>query len=474
MNHGNAREENAIWISSDSDDSVEQSAVYKKPLQRTDSSTLPLRTPPTSSGHATPFAPSTALPASITRKPSSTKEVGNAGDHTAKSTSASQVKDLITPPREKERKFGQDLDTNTKVPHFEIRRSPRKHKTDMIMSQAIRPAPVKPMKSLIAVQKAKTAPKQTKETKKRKSAFVRDQTVKQKKLRKIALRKPMPLVDTINLPTKPAPHDHVPGLRRSGLNSPDRPQRMITSLPAVRASSPSKMMIHFAKRPASSEVPAGIAEEEWQAYQRTHPAPSSKICICNKPACHGKFKKGEEPQIAQCVSRDCRFKWFHYACLDISEKGKARWGTLLCSYCRVEQELVERDRKDGWTAEKMTDFPPVWTGEDIEAQLLGLGGVVSQANPYGLGLEIQLGPQYTRQIRETGTLGGLQKLGYSQSRPEMLEEAYLHATAYAELLRRRDEEDEELDWEGEACGDEEDDEDVYDEDVYDEEMDEEF
>ncbi|KAF3033327.1 hypothetical protein E8E11_000135 [Didymella keratinophila] len=382
-------------------------------------------------------------------KPGNAKEKENTSGNPEKNNPGPEIIDLITPPRTKERKFGQELDTNIKAPPVEVRRSPRKHKTNMFMSQAIRPAPVKPMKPLGRVQKTnattKAAPKSIKETKKQKIAPVGEQTVKQKKPRQTDTRVAKPLVGMDSLLTNPAPQESLLSRPRLGLSSPERLQQKTIPEPAARTSSPPKLTVHFAKRPTESKLPDSVVDEEWAVFHRTHPTPTSKICFCNKPAYHGKFKKGEEPQIAQCVSKDCRFRWFHYACLDISEKGKARWGTLLCSVCRVEQELVDRDRVNGWTADRMIDFPPVWMKEDIEEQLPGLGGVM-QAKPYGLGLEIQLAREYEHQIKETGTLGGLPKLGYPLSRPKKLEEAYLHAGAYAELLARRAKEDQDVDW----------------------------
>lgn len=133
----------------------------------------------------------------------------------------------------------------------------------------------------------------------------------------------------------------------------------------------------------------------------------------------------------------------------------------------MEQDFAEQDRKNGWSGEKLMDVQPIWTKEDIETQIPGLGGVVPPANPYGLGIEVQLGPMYDAQVKETGTLGGLEKLEYPQSRPEMLEEAYLHAGAYAEVLARRAEEE----WDDVTYAGEEE----YDDDgLDDEEMDEEL
>ncbi|KAF3041076.1 hypothetical protein E8E12_003278 [Didymella heteroderae] len=389
-------------------------------------------------------------------EPTESLTSGNAEGHentdepTTKSTPASEATDLTTPPRKKGGKFGQELDTNAKAPLVQSRRSPRKHRTEIPMPQSILPAP-------------------TNETKKRKKADVREQTFKQKRACKTFTKYSTPRIGMDMLRKEIVPQKPVPSRPRPGLSSPDRPLRSIRPAPPVRGSSPLKLTVHFAKRLADEELPDSIAEEEWEVFQSTHPTLRSKICFCNQAACHGKFKKGEDPQIAQCVKQDCLFRWFHYVCLDLSEKGKARWGKVLCSVCHVEQKLVERDRNNGWKVEKMINLQPMWTKEDIEEQLPGLRGVIPRANPYGLDLEVQLWPCFERQIREKGTLGGLVRPGYPQSHPEMLEEAYLHAGAYRELLAKRAEEDQDVEWEEEAHREGEEN---YDEGVYDEEIDE--
>ncbi|KAJ4376671.1 hypothetical protein N0V86_006787 [Didymella sp. IMI 355093] len=279
--------------------------------------------------------------------------------------------------------------------------------------------------------------KQTKETKKRKNAPAGEQTVKLKKARKIATKISMPLAGM-----ETAPKQFVPSKPQLGLSSPARLQRTTQPAPAVRSFSPPKLIVHFAKRSADSQLPDDIAEEEWEAFQSARPTPASKICFCDRPACHGKFKKGENPQIAQ-------------------------WGTLLCSVCRVKRECAEQDENSGWSVEKLMEYQPVWTKKRIETHIPGLGGVIPQTNPYGLGLEVQLASEYQHQINETGTLGGLQKLGCPQPQPEMLEEAYLHTGAYAELLARRAEEEQDSEWEDETHTDVEED---HDAEVYDKEM----
>lgn len=415
--------------------------------------------PKSSSGNSTPFAPPSRPSVSSATRASTAKENTHTKSITTKDNCDTQIIDLTTPPRIKERKFGRELDTNAKAPLIQVSRSPRKHKTDMFMAQEIRPAPVKSMKALKPVQKTKTVPK---ETKKRKTVAVGQQIGKQKKARIIAPKESIP-IDRMEI----APKDSTPTqsqprtISMVGLQYAPKPE------PTAQSSLPPELIVHFAKRPRELQVPDGVATPIYEDFQTTHPAPTSKICWCNKPASHGTFKKKEDPQIAQCTNKDCRFRWFHYACLNLSEKAKARFGTLLCSVCRMEQDFAEQDRKNGWSGEKLMDVQPIWTKEDIETQIPGLGGVVPPASPYGLGIEVQLGPMYDAQVKETGTLGGLEKLEYPQSRPEMLEEAYLHAGAYAEVLARRAEEE----WDDVTYAGEEE----YDDDgLDDEEMDEEL
>lgn len=72
------------------------------------------------------------------------------------------------------------------------------------------------------------------------------------------------------------------------------------------------------------------------------------------------------------------------------------------------------------------DFKMPWTKKEIEAEIPGLGGHIAGVHPYGLSLDMDLGPAYPTKAQPTGTLGSLEALGLTQSHPYMLEEAYLH------------------------------------------------
>ena len=273
--------------------------------------------------------------------------------------------------------------------------------------------PVRPVKPLKSLQKAKGL---TKETKKRKTAaLLVEQTGKQKKARTSTAKEPA--LSQLNV----------------RINSVTEVQHLPESEPANRTPSPPKLTVHFAKRPINSEIPDGVATLTYKAFQNMCPASTANICWCNKPAGQSTSKKNEPSQIAQCINTHCRFRWYHYACLNLSDKGKSRWGNLLCQHCRNKQEFAEQDKRNGWSVEQLVDFKMPLTKGDIKAEMSGLGGHVPVANPYGLGVEIDLGPAYRTEPQTKGTIGTLEKFGYAQSHPYMLEEAYINPDAYAEL-----------------------------------------
>ncbi|KAF1922714.1 uncharacterized protein M421DRAFT_96642 [Didymella exigua CBS 183.55] len=436
----NDRGSTAVWISSSSNEPMEKQTARVGPLRRRDSFTLALRTASLTPKACTPAA---CTPAAPTTKPCSiaTKDAAAATEKSrVEGAVARDCRDIRivdpTTPRAKERRFGQEVDANAKAPVAQVRKWPRNHKTTTPMSPAKRAAPVKPVKPVEPVepleplepvkpveplkpvkpvepvkpmQKTKTTKeakkrKTTREAKRQKTAPAGQQAGKQKRARTAAPKKPMALVDTAVFPETmlTVSLDHTP-----------KP-----------AATPPKLTVHFAKPPALQSTRADVAEAEWSAFHGTHPTRTGRICFCNQPACHGTFKKGEAPQIAQCVNGDCRFRWFHYACLDLAEKGRARWGTLVCCVCR---EVGERDGEKGCSGRKMVDLRAEWTRDDVDMHMPGLGGFVPRAHPYGLGVETQLGPEYARRSAETGCLCGLESLGYPRSRPAMLEAAYLHS-----------------------------------------------
>ncbi|KAH6644760.1 hypothetical protein C7974DRAFT_440300 [Boeremia exigua] len=267
----------------------------------------------------------------------------------AKSKHGSQIIDLITPPRAKERTFGLELDTNARFPLVQLRRSPRNLKTDVPAKTYL--SPVRPMKPLKAVSKRKGLAETTKKHK---------------------------VVDPLQQTNKP----------KKPCNKILKPDSTVHSI------SPLQVIVYFAKRAANTEVPDGVATLTYEAFQVTSPVATAKICCCNKPAGHGTSKKKGAPQIAECNNLNCRFRWYHYACLNLSDKGKARFGTLLCQYCRGEEELAEQGKRAGWSMEKLVDFKMPWTKQDIDAEMPGLGGHAPLVHPYGLGISVDNEPEH--------------------------------------------------------------------------------
>ena len=320
----------------------------------------------------------------------------------------------------KERKFGRELDANSTAPLNYVKRSPRMNQASAAGKNLsmVRVQPMERTKHLRPLKKTNNPLKLTK----RKNFTRDDQAVKQKKAHATGPRE-----------HKPAPREHhidYTAGRRSTLDSHP------TSPP-----SPPKLTAHFAKRPINSDDQEHVVALTYEAFQNTHPSPNSKICVCNKPASHGTFKKGEVPQISQCVNRDCRFRWYHYSCLNQSEKGKARWGTLVCQHCRNEEEFVEQHKKNGCNSIQQMGFRKVWSKDDIEAEMPGLGGHRPMANPYGLGVEIDLRPLYRTVTHSEDKLGGLEVFGYAQSRPHVLQEAYAKPDTHTDLRAIRTEDE---------------------------------
>ncbi|KAF9695654.1 hypothetical protein EKO04_006593 [Ascochyta lentis] len=424
---------------------------------RSSSFTLPLRTTPMTPKRSKNFLPLIGHQPTILVPTSTVPQINNVVKEDSRTQTACitnkygfRVKVKTPPPRTTERKFGRELDANSTVPPVQVRRSPRNHVEKVLMSEKNIPlASVRPMKPLKEVKDL------TKETKKRRIAPTDPQPGKQKMARTAAPRELKP--------TEPKVHVNP----TAGLRFPPESQ------PVALPSSPPKLVVHFAKRSMCTDAPDGVTTLAYEAFQNDHPAPTSKICACNKPALHKQFKKGELPQIAQCVNRDCRFRWYHYACLNQSEKGKARWGTFMCQHCRNEEEFTAQDKKNGWNMAQQLDFSRMhWTRDDVEAEMPGLGGHAPVANPYGLGLEVDLGSASKTATRSKDRLGELGSFGYTPSRPHMLVEAYTNPDAYTELRAERAGKEDDDQWQHETHAAEEDY--VEDEEMLDVEMEEEL
>jgi hypothetical protein len=267
------------------------------------------------------------------------------------------------------------------------------------------------MKSLKAT---KTINDATKETKKRKAGPEGKSVGKPKKFRATD-------------PTQPGPSQP-----KNSSTSAAGPQvaSELQSLPL--SSSPTKLRAYFARR-LNADISDNIASKAYEDWQTTHPTPTSRMCICDKSATYGTYKKGEMPQIAECVNTECRIRWYHYACLNVSDKGKARFGNLICQNCLNEQYFAEQDKKNGWSVAQLVDTKSPWSKADIEVEMPGLGGHAPVANPYGLGLDIKLGPMYKVSMAKPDTLGTLKAFGYLESRPYLLNEVYTNPNGHAEL-----------------------------------------
>lgn len=413
-------ERNATSVCSNSDETLEKFTEAAKSASHKGPFTLPLRSTSTSPKS---FNINSSLPtymlSTTARSSTSTTTKGIWAKN--KSTTSKEQKekngpetvDLITPPRVKERRFGRELNTNTKVSLVRPREPPRRHKTDgPLLKESSLPA-VQPMNPLKAVSKADPS---TMETKKRKIASLIEQTYKPKRPRS-------------SIPKKLATTQY------SAEGDVNGDPQVLKPAPATRPPSPVELILNFAKRPAKIDIPDGVATSTYEDFQNMTPTITSKICWCNKPAGYSTHKRNDHPHISQCTKLNCRFRWYHYACLNQSDKGKARFGNLICQVCRNEQHFAEREIANGWSKEKLWNYVVPWSKEDIEAELPGLGGHAPVTNPYGLCVEVDLGPAYRTEIeaKEHGTLGVLDRIGYTQSHPYMLEEAYLHSDAYSGL-----------------------------------------
>ncbi|KAJ4991881.1 hypothetical protein SVAN01_02731 [Stagonosporopsis vannaccii] len=410
----NSRMSDTIWIDLDSDETLEHIPLPTKSKCYKAVSTFPLRTTsiPSKSadGHSSLVPTTKQSPIPAKTNGISAKNESTTND-AQKDKNSPEIIDLITPPRTKERKFGCELNTNIKVSPGELQRSLREHKTgSSFLKENLFPA-VYRMKPLQAPSKA-TPP--TKETPKRKITSTFEQTAERNKLRK--------KMQEELVVTKFIAHEIM--------NDPPQVPELSS---AFHPSSPVKLIVNFAKRPMKLTIPDGVATLTYQDFQNISPAPNAKICWCNKPANYSTRKKTDQPHISQCMNLNCRFRWYHYFCLNQSDKGKARYGNLFCQICRNEQEFVVRDKKDGQTVEKLINIKVPWTKNDIEAEMPGLGGHIPMVNPYGLGAEVDLGPtcRIETEVKAVGALGALDRLGYTKSCPLMLEEAYLHPIAYA-------------------------------------------
>ncbi|KAH8731684.1 hypothetical protein GQ44DRAFT_755752 [Phaeosphaeriaceae sp. PMI808] len=184
------------------------------------------------------------------------------------------------------------------------------------------------------------------------------------------------------------------------------------------------------------DVPNIIDLETYLDYKNCAPSPKQIICSCRKPA------RTREVRIAQCRGRECRIGWYHHACLDKRTKINVFWHKFKCESCKDDEFYQYLRETNGWTAEEQMKQAArlPFNGQDIVNAMPGLGGQIASANPYGLGLvQVRDTPEPER---PQGTLGSLAFMGYAESRPFLVNEAYTNPRSTIDMLdTEADEED---------------------------------
>ncbi|KAF1954728.1 hypothetical protein CC80DRAFT_114515 [Byssothecium circinans] len=113
------------------------------------------------------------------------------------------------------------------------------------------------------------------------------------------------------------------------------------------------------------------------------PAANDRICTCREPA-QTNFVK-----IVECYNPNCKIQWYHYGCLDKTNKlssNNRREPTWICEQCRAEVKLVEMFGKNNMVEDwgRVTDIRSPWSAKELSsAAYYGFGGPCKQ-DPYGL------------------------------------------------------------------------------------------
>ncbi|KAH7406852.1 hypothetical protein DE146DRAFT_778345 [Phaeosphaeria sp. MPI-PUGE-AT-0046c] len=251
--------------------------------------------------------------------------------------------------------------------------------------------------------------------------------------------------------------------------SPPTPVKSNRKFPLQKLSPPSALKPSippkgpfFAKFPETAPVDESeVSPQILQAYTTRIPSTTETICTCRRPSASPSLT------LAQCSNPRCVFIWFHYDCLDKAGKLSARHGQLVCHHCKNERFFGEHDDVQALVRREL-EFKIL--GADIVAAMPGLGGTMGLVDPYGLGSAAR--EQQQKKVVVEGALGVLEFMGYMESRPGIVSEAYLEPAKFAARVEQMVEEQEEQEY-----GDEEDydyecreeDEYEYDEGEYDEE-----
>jgi hypothetical protein len=127
-----------------------------------------------------------------------------------------------------------------------------------------------------------------------------------------------------------------------------------------------------APKESTSPIPARPAPGSDLTPKYLHPHPNQLICSCKQPA------KTSTVRIVQCRNTECVVGWYHYACLKgTSEKGVARFGTLLCEVCKGDKHWGKADG--------VTDLSMPFTREEVLGEIMGVIGAGGAGDLYGLG-----------------------------------------------------------------------------------------
>jgi hypothetical protein len=185
--------------------------------------------------------------------------------------------------------------------------------------------------------------------------------------------------------------------------------------------------LFFAKR-IPIAAPDTISEHIYAKYQTRQPSAKEIICSCSKPA------RTNDVMIAQCFNADCVIGWYHYACLDKSEKISCRHGRWTCQHCKNETHFKDLEKQNGWSVEKMlkSEVKLPFTGQEILAAMPNLGGGIGIVNPYGFGVAQE--QDVAMFTPKPDVLGSLAFFGYAESSPHAVKTAYAAPRAYVDRL----------------------------------------
>jgi hypothetical protein len=229
-----------------------------------------------------------------------------------------------------------------------------------------------------------------------------------------------------NEPILPTPKV-TPPRKTKPLPKKKSPPPKASKLAASKAGAQPVPALFFAKR-IPVAAPDTISENIYAEHQARQPSAKEIICLCSKPA------RTHDVMLAQCANTDCVIGWYHYDCLDKPGKISCRHGRWICQHCKNASHFRGLEKQNGWSVERMmaSEVAMPFTAQEMQAEMPNLGGGMGIVNPYGFGIvQEQDKPMFTPM---PGALGSLAFLGYAESSPYAVKEAY---TATRALVDRR-------------------------------------